>query len=140
MRVFLARPQKTAQPPAAIDPEVRRLALAGYERGTEPITSRAADLLPPELAKAWDYRSVSISAERLYWLTADMSYTQLSLYTWPLWNGPEQWGAGPPSVASTWRVWPLRTTVRVIVVPSVKAVQKVPQLRPAGAGVTDRGL
>jgi pyruvate carboxylase subunit B len=40
------------QPPAAIDPEVRKLALAGYERGSEPITGRAADLLPPELEKA----------------------------------------------------------------------------------------
>jgi pyruvate carboxylase subunit B len=40
------------QPPAAVDPEVRTLALAGYERGTEPITGRAADLLPPELEKA----------------------------------------------------------------------------------------
>ncbi len=40
------------QPPAAIDPEVRKRALAGYERGSEPITGRAADLLPPELAKA----------------------------------------------------------------------------------------
>ena len=40
------------QPPAAVDPEVRKLALAGYERGTEPITGRAADLLPPELEKA----------------------------------------------------------------------------------------
>ena len=40
------------QPPAAVDPEVRKLALAGYERGTEPVTGRAADLLPPELARA----------------------------------------------------------------------------------------
>ena len=40
------------QPPAAIDPEVRKRALAGYERGSEPITARAADLLPPEMAKA----------------------------------------------------------------------------------------
>jgi pyruvate carboxylase subunit B len=40
------------QPPAAVDPEVRKLALAGYERGNEPITCRAADLLPPELGKA----------------------------------------------------------------------------------------
>ncbi len=40
------------QPPAAVDPEVRRIALTGYERGTEPITCRAADLLPPELETA----------------------------------------------------------------------------------------
>jgi pyruvate carboxylase subunit B len=39
-------------PPAEIDAEVRRLALAGYERGSEPITGRAADLLAPELPKA----------------------------------------------------------------------------------------
>ena len=40
------------KPPAAIDPEVQHLALKGYERGEEPITCRAADLLQPELEKA----------------------------------------------------------------------------------------
>ncbi len=40
------------KPPAAIDPEVQKLALAGYPRGSEPFTGRAADLLAPELAKA----------------------------------------------------------------------------------------
>jgi pyruvate carboxylase subunit B len=40
------------KPPAAIDPEVQKLALAGYPRGSEPFTGRAADLLTPELAKA----------------------------------------------------------------------------------------
>jgi pyruvate carboxylase subunit B len=40
------------QPPAAVDPEVRKLALTGYERGAEPMTGRAADLLPPEMEKA----------------------------------------------------------------------------------------
>ena len=40
------------KPPAAIDPEVQRLALKGYERGEEPVTGRAADLLEPELEKA----------------------------------------------------------------------------------------
>jgi pyruvate carboxylase subunit B len=40
------------KPPAAMDPEVQRLALAGYERGDEPFAGRAADLLPPELDKA----------------------------------------------------------------------------------------
>jgi biotin carboxyl carrier protein len=40
------------QPPAPIDPEVQRVALAGYERGQTPITCRAADLLEPELEKA----------------------------------------------------------------------------------------
>jgi pyruvate carboxylase subunit B len=40
------------QPPAPIDPEVQKVALAGYERGDTPITSRAADLLKPELDKA----------------------------------------------------------------------------------------
>ena len=40
------------RPPAPIDPEVRRLALAGDERGEEPITVRPADLLEPEMEKA----------------------------------------------------------------------------------------
>ncbi len=40
------------KPPAAVDPEVQELALAGYPRGSEPFTGRAADLLAPELAKA----------------------------------------------------------------------------------------
>jgi pyruvate carboxylase subunit B len=40
------------RPPAAVDPDVQKLALAGYPRGTEPFTGRAADLLAPELAKA----------------------------------------------------------------------------------------
>jgi pyruvate carboxylase subunit B len=39
-------------PPAPVDPEVRRVALKGYERGEEPITCRAADLLAPELDAA----------------------------------------------------------------------------------------
>jgi len=38
--------------PAPIDPEVQKVALKGYERGEEPITSRAADILEPELEKA----------------------------------------------------------------------------------------
>jgi pyruvate carboxylase subunit B len=40
------------KPPAPIDPAVQALALAGYPRGSEPFTGRAADLLAPELAKA----------------------------------------------------------------------------------------
>ncbi|MBI4301498.1 MAG: pyruvate carboxylase subunit B [Chloroflexi bacterium] len=40
------------RPPAPIDPEVRKIALKGYERGEEPITCRAADILEPELEKA----------------------------------------------------------------------------------------
>ncbi len=40
------------RPPAPIDAEVERLALAGYERGEEPISIRAADLLEPEMEKA----------------------------------------------------------------------------------------
>jgi len=40
------------RPPAPIDPEVQKLALAGYERGDTPITCRAADLLAPELETA----------------------------------------------------------------------------------------
>ncbi|HEX7485774.1 MAG TPA: pyruvate carboxylase subunit B, partial [Vicinamibacterales bacterium] len=43
------------KPPAAIDPEVQKLALTDYERGSQPFTGRAADLLPPELAKADDH-------------------------------------------------------------------------------------
>ncbi|MBE3072794.1 MAG: carboxylase, partial [Acidobacteria bacterium] len=39
-------------PPAPIDPEVQRLALAGYERGETPVTCRPGDLLAPELDKA----------------------------------------------------------------------------------------
>ena len=40
------------KPPAQIDPEVQKLALKGYERGEEPITCRAADILEPEMEKA----------------------------------------------------------------------------------------
>jgi len=40
------------QPPAEIDPEIRALALAGYDRGQQPITCRAADRLEPEMEKA----------------------------------------------------------------------------------------
>ena len=38
--------------PAPIDPEVRKKALKGYERGEEPIKVRPADVLEPELEKA----------------------------------------------------------------------------------------
>lgn len=40
------------RPPAPIDPELRKKALAGYDKGEEPITERPADQLEPELAKA----------------------------------------------------------------------------------------
>ena len=40
------------KPPTPIDPEVQKIVLRGYERGDKPITSRAADVLPPELDKA----------------------------------------------------------------------------------------
>lgn len=40
---------KTAVP---IDPEVQKKALKGYPRGEQPITTRPADVLEPELAKA----------------------------------------------------------------------------------------
>jgi biotin carboxyl carrier protein len=40
---------KTAVP---IDPEVQKKALKGYERGEEPITCRAAEVLEPELENA----------------------------------------------------------------------------------------
>ncbi|TET37986.1 MAG: pyruvate carboxylase subunit B [Dehalococcoidia bacterium] len=38
--------------PAPVDPEVQKIVLKGYERGEEPITCRAADILEPELEKA----------------------------------------------------------------------------------------
>jgi pyruvate carboxylase subunit B len=38
--------------PVQIDPEVQKIVLKGYERGEEPITCRAADILEPELEKA----------------------------------------------------------------------------------------
>ena len=40
------------RPPAPVDPEVQRLALQDYERGTQPIEGRAADLLEAELPAA----------------------------------------------------------------------------------------
>jgi pyruvate carboxylase subunit B len=40
------------KPPVPIDPEVQKIVLKGYERGETPITSRAADVLEPELDKA----------------------------------------------------------------------------------------
>ncbi len=40
------------KPPAPINTEVQKLILKGYERGEEPITTRAADILEPELEKA----------------------------------------------------------------------------------------
>ncbi|MEE8470220.1 MAG: pyruvate carboxylase subunit B, partial [Dehalococcoidia bacterium] len=40
------------RPPAPIDPEVQKIVLKGYERGEEPITTRAADILEPEMEKA----------------------------------------------------------------------------------------
>lgn len=38
--------------PAPMDAEIQKSVLKGYERGEEPITCRAADVLEPELAKA----------------------------------------------------------------------------------------
>jgi len=40
------------KPPAPVDPEVQKIVLKGYARGEKPITSRAADILEPELEKA----------------------------------------------------------------------------------------
>ncbi|MDO8491833.1 MAG: pyruvate carboxylase subunit B [Dehalococcoidia bacterium] len=40
------------KPPAPIDPEVQKIVLKGYERGEQPITGRAADILEPEMEKA----------------------------------------------------------------------------------------
>ena len=42
------------QPPVPVDPEVRKKALKGYERGETPITCRPADVLEPELEKAYE--------------------------------------------------------------------------------------
>ncbi len=41
-------------PPAPIDPQVQKIVLNGYERGETPITCRAADVLEPELDKAYE--------------------------------------------------------------------------------------
>jgi pyruvate carboxylase subunit B len=40
------------KPPAPIDSDVQQRALAGYERGSQPISCRAADLIDPELDEA----------------------------------------------------------------------------------------
>ncbi len=40
------------QPPAEIDPDIRKMILKGYERGETPVTCRPADVLEPELEKA----------------------------------------------------------------------------------------
>jgi len=40
------------RPPAPVDPEVRKKALKGYERGETPIDIRPADVLEPEMERA----------------------------------------------------------------------------------------
>ncbi len=40
------------RPPAPVDPEVQKIVLKGYEKGEQPITCRAADVLSPEMDKA----------------------------------------------------------------------------------------
>ena len=40
------------KPPTPIDPKIQKIVLKGYERGEQPITCRAADILEPELEKA----------------------------------------------------------------------------------------
>ena len=40
------------RPPAAVDQEVQKKALKGYERGEIPIDVRPGDILEPELPKA----------------------------------------------------------------------------------------
>ena len=42
------------RPPAVIDPDVRKMALKGYARGETPVTVRPADVLEPEMEKAYD--------------------------------------------------------------------------------------
>lgn len=58
-------------------------------------------IAPPSLSSSWDYRSVAVGGDRLSWMTADASYSQLSLYTWPLWDGPEAFVAGPEAFTSS---------------------------------------
>jgi len=41
------------KPPVPMDKEVQKECLKGYERGERPITCRPADVLEPELEKAW---------------------------------------------------------------------------------------
>ncbi len=40
------------KPPVAVDAEVQKIVLKGYEKGEQPITSRAADNIAPEMDKA----------------------------------------------------------------------------------------
>jgi pyruvate carboxylase subunit B len=42
------------KPPAPIDPEIQKLVLKNYEKGETPITCRPADILEPELEKAYE--------------------------------------------------------------------------------------
>jgi len=42
------------KPPVPVDPEVQKIVLSGYHRGETPITCRAADILEPELEKAYE--------------------------------------------------------------------------------------
>lgn len=42
------------RPPAPIDPEVQKKVLKGYKRGETPITCRPADILEPELDRAYE--------------------------------------------------------------------------------------
>ncbi len=40
------------KPPTPVDPEIQKIVLKGYEKGEQPITRRAADIIPPEMEKA----------------------------------------------------------------------------------------
>ena len=42
------------RPPAAVDPEIQKIVLKGYERGETPITRRPGDVLEPELEAAFE--------------------------------------------------------------------------------------
>jgi pyruvate carboxylase subunit B len=42
------------RPPATINPDVQRIVLKSYKKGKVPVTVRPADLLEPEMEKAWD--------------------------------------------------------------------------------------
>lgn len=40
------------KPPVPVDPDIQNIVLKGYEKGEQPITCRAADIIPPEMEKA----------------------------------------------------------------------------------------
>ncbi|MCH7744465.1 MAG: pyruvate carboxylase subunit B [Chloroflexi bacterium] len=50
--------------PAPLDPQVKEMALKGYERGSEPFTGKPADLIEPEMEQAREaIKDISTDAE-----------------------------------------------------------------------------